>query len=59
MVRDGDLLEFRITADAFLRHMVRVLVGTMLDRPDPDALPAACWRDGRAARPGAPRRPAG
>jgi tRNA pseudouridine38-40 synthase len=37
-VRDGDLLEFRITADAFLRHMVRVLVGTMLDRPDPVAL---------------------
>ena len=32
--RDGDGLEFRITADAFMRHMVRVLVGTMLDRPD-------------------------
>ena len=30
----GDRLEFRITADAFLRHMVRVLVGTMLERPD-------------------------
>jgi tRNA pseudouridine38-40 synthase len=27
----GDLLEFWITADAFLRHMNRVLVGTMLD----------------------------
>jgi tRNA pseudouridine38-40 synthase len=36
--RDGDRLEFRITADAFLRHMVRVLVGTMLERPDPDHL---------------------
>ena len=28
--------EFRITANAFLRHMVRVLVGTMLEDPDPD-----------------------
>ncbi|HEY0387647.1 MAG TPA: tRNA pseudouridine synthase A [Gaiellales bacterium] len=33
---DGDRLEFTITADAFLRHMVRVLVGTMLERPEPD-----------------------
>jgi tRNA pseudouridine38-40 synthase len=29
--RDGTLLEFWITADAFMRHMVRVLVGTMLE----------------------------
>jgi tRNA pseudouridine38-40 synthase len=36
--RDGDRIEFSITADAFLRHMVRVLVGTMLARPDPDRL---------------------
>jgi tRNA pseudouridine38-40 synthase len=36
--RDGDRLEFGITADAFLRHMVRVLVGTMLERPDADHL---------------------
>jgi tRNA pseudouridine38-40 synthase len=36
--RDAERLEFHITADAFLRHMVRVLVGTMLDRPDPDHL---------------------
>jgi tRNA pseudouridine38-40 synthase len=27
----GDVLEFWITADAFLRHMNRVLVGTMLE----------------------------
>jgi tRNA pseudouridine38-40 synthase len=33
--RDGDRLEFHLTADALLRHMVRVLVGTMLERPDP------------------------
>ena len=28
----GDALELEITADAFLRHMVRTLVGTMLER---------------------------
>jgi tRNA pseudouridine38-40 synthase len=27
----GELLEFTITADSFLRHMVRTLVGTMLE----------------------------
>jgi tRNA pseudouridine38-40 synthase len=31
----GDHLDFEITADSFLRHMVRALVGTMLDR-EPD-----------------------
>jgi tRNA pseudouridine38-40 synthase len=35
--RAGDVLEFEITADSFLRHMVRTLVGTMLER-DPDEL---------------------
>jgi tRNA pseudouridine38-40 synthase len=30
-IADGDVLEFWITADAFLRHMNRVLVGTMLE----------------------------
>ena len=30
----GDRLEFTITADSFLRHMVRTLVGTMLEDPD-------------------------
>jgi tRNA pseudouridine38-40 synthase len=30
--RDGDVLELEITADSFLRHMVRTLVGTMLER---------------------------
>jgi tRNA pseudouridine38-40 synthase len=29
--RDGDELHFTITADSFLRHMVRTLVGTMLE----------------------------
>jgi tRNA pseudouridine38-40 synthase len=33
--RRGDHLELEITADSFLRHMVRTLVGTMLERsPD-------------------------
>jgi tRNA pseudouridine38-40 synthase len=33
--RRGEALEFEITADSFLRHMVRTLVGTMLEkRPD-------------------------
>jgi len=29
--REGDILAFRITADAFMRNMVRVVVGTMLE----------------------------
>ena len=29
--RDGERLDFTITADSFLRHMVRALVGTMLE----------------------------
>jgi tRNA pseudouridine38-40 synthase len=31
--RRGDALEFEITANSFLRHMVRTLVGTMLELP--------------------------
>ena len=31
---DGDRLDFTITADSFLRHMVRTLVGTMLEAPE-------------------------
>jgi tRNA pseudouridine38-40 synthase len=31
----GDTVELEITADSFLRHMVRTLVGTMLER-DPE-----------------------
>ena len=30
--RRGDALEFEVTADSFLRHMVRTLVGTMLEK---------------------------
>jgi len=32
--RRGDHLDFEITADSYLRHMVRTLVGTMLDGVD-------------------------
>ncbi len=32
----GDHLDFEITADSFLRHMVRTLVGTMLERQPDD-----------------------
>jgi tRNA pseudouridine38-40 synthase len=32
--RRGDHLDFEITADSFLRHMVRTLVGTMVDGLD-------------------------
>jgi tRNA pseudouridine38-40 synthase len=35
--RRGDALEFGITADSFLRHMVRTLVGTMIEQ-DPAAI---------------------
>jgi tRNA pseudouridine38-40 synthase len=35
----GDALEFEITADSFLRHMVRSLVGTMLELPPEQIAP--------------------
>jgi tRNA pseudouridine38-40 synthase len=35
-LRESDTLEFEITADSFLRHMVRTLVGTMLERSPED-----------------------
>jgi tRNA pseudouridine38-40 synthase len=37
--RDGDVLELTITADSFLRHMVRTLVGTMLEAEPADFAP--------------------
>ncbi len=36
--RRGEALEFEITADSFLRHMVRALVGTMIELP-PEQIP--------------------
>ena len=37
--RRGEVLEFEITADSFLRHMVRTLVGTMLERAPEELVP--------------------
>ena len=37
-VERGDHLDFEITADSFLRHMVRTLVGTMIDGIDLEPL---------------------
>ena len=31
LMRDGDELRFCLTADGFLHHMVRILVGTLLE----------------------------
>jgi tRNA pseudouridine38-40 synthase len=33
-IRRGDFLDFEITADSYLRHMVRSLVGTQLEAPE-------------------------
>ena len=55
--RDGDRLDFTITADSFLRHMVRTLVGTMLEAgPSAPIGSASCSRVVPAPRPVSPRR---
>ncbi len=46
--RDGDHLHFTITADSFLRHMVRTLVGTMLEST-PERLALAALLRGATA----------
>jgi len=40
----GDALEFEITADSFLRHMVRTLVGTMIELPSERIAPLLAGR---------------
>ena len=55
--RRGDHLHFTVTADSFLRHMVRTLVGTML-QATPERL-AGSSRAGRASRAGRRRRRGG
>ena len=53
--RRGDHLHFTVTADSFLRHMVRTLVGTMLQvEPGADRAPARGPAALRGRRDGAP-----
>jgi tRNA pseudouridine38-40 synthase len=40
----GEHLEFEITANSFLRHMVRTLVGTMLEQPPEQVAPLLAGR---------------
>jgi tRNA pseudouridine38-40 synthase len=44
-LRRGEHVDFEITADSFLRHMVRALVGTMLELEPGELAPLL---DGRA-----------
>jgi tRNA pseudouridine38-40 synthase len=43
-LRRGDHVEFEITADSFLRHMVRTLVGTMLELEPSELTPLLAGR---------------
>ena len=52
--RRGDALEFEITADSFLRHMVRTLVGTMTELPPERIAPLLAGRPRRDAGSTAP-----
>jgi tRNA pseudouridine38-40 synthase len=52
-IRRADHLDFEITADSYLRHMVRSLVGTMLEAPSmlPELLEGRSRREAGATAP--------
>jgi tRNA pseudouridine38-40 synthase len=52
-IRRGDHLDFEITADSYLRHMVRSLVGTMVESPGvfPDLLDGRTRSEAGATAP--------
>jgi len=52
--RRGDALELEITADSFLRHMVRTLVGTMVEGPPERLVELLAGRDRSEAGSTAP-----
>jgi tRNA pseudouridine38-40 synthase len=52
--RRGDALELEITADSFLRRMVRTLVGTMVEMPPQQIAPLLAGRPRREAGSTAP-----
>jgi len=61
VIEDGLFLEYRVRGNGFLRHMVRTMVGTLIDvgqgRRAPDAIDAILLsRDRRTAGPCAPAR---
>jgi tRNA pseudouridine38-40 synthase len=52
-IRRGDRLDFEITAESYLRHMVRSLVGTMVEAPQtiPDLLGGSTRSEAGATAP--------
>ena len=60
--RDGDCVWLEITANAYLHHMVRNIVGTLIDvqrEADPAAAMARILAAAIGGWPARPRRPAG